>query len=149
MEKEHKRQQSIQKGNLYDRIFKENAESLFIPLIEQELGIKIITYKPLLEKITKTIEREMDFFYHVVTDVHKEILLHLEFQTQDDKDMIYRMAEYHGLAFSKYKIPIQHIVIYLGKGKPGMKTKLKNEERFEGFDLINIHTQSNDQKITY
>ena len=54
-------------GNLYDRIFKENAETLFIPLIEQELGIKIISYKPLQEKMTKTIEREMDFFYQVVT----------------------------------------------------------------------------------
>ena len=30
-------------GNVYDRIFKENAESLFITLIEQELNFKIKT----------------------------------------------------------------------------------------------------------
>ncbi len=45
------------KGNVYDRIFKENAEFLFIPLIEQELGIKIVKYSALPEKLSKTTER--------------------------------------------------------------------------------------------
>ncbi|MEZ4885958.1 MAG: hypothetical protein R3E32_14585 [Chitinophagales bacterium] len=145
MKKIPKRQDT---GNLYDRIFKENAKALFIPLIEQELGIKIISYKPLQEKITKTIEREMDFFYQVVTDENKTVLLHIEFQTQNDKEMLYRMGEYHGLAFSRYKLPIKHIVIYLGKGKPSMKTKLKDEEKFEGFELINIHELNTTQLLS-
>ena len=84
---------------------RKNAESLFITLVEQELGFKIKSYKPLQEKITKTIEREMDFFYQVFTDDQDEFLLHIEFQTQDDKEMIYRMSEYHGLAYSRYKLP--------------------------------------------
>ncbi|MEZ4888547.1 MAG: hypothetical protein R3E32_27735 [Chitinophagales bacterium] len=142
-----KQEKNNPSGNLYDRIFKENAEALFIPLIEQELDIKIISYKPLQEKMTKTIEREMDFFYQVVTDENKKILLHIEFQTQNDKNMIYRMVEYHGLAFRKHKLPIKHIVIYLGKGKPSMKTKLKDEEKFEGFDLINIHELNTTQLL--
>ncbi|MGB0929888.1 MAG: hypothetical protein ACPGVB_03880 [Chitinophagales bacterium] len=143
-----KQEKNKSQGNLYDRIFKENAEALFIPLIEQELGIKVISYKPLQEKMTKTIEREMDFFYQVLTSEKKTILLHIEFQTRNDKNMIYRMGEYHGLAFSKYKLPIKHIVIYLGKGKPSMKTKLKEEERFEGFDLINVHKLNTTQLLS-
>jgi len=118
-------------GNVYDRIFKENAESLFITLIEQELNFKIKSYEPLPEKITKTIEREMDFVYRITTDDEDEFLLHIEFQTQDDKEMIYRMSEYHGLVYSKYRLPIKHVVIYLGLGKPGMQTKLKTDESFQ------------------
>ncbi len=34
------------KGNIYDRIFRENAASIFMPLIERILGIKIISYQP-------------------------------------------------------------------------------------------------------
>ena len=58
------------------------------------------------------------------------------------------MGEYHGLAFRKHKLPIKHIVIYLGKGKPNMKTKLKDEEKFEGFDLINIHELNTTQLLS-
>lgn len=36
-----------EKGNVYDKIFKENAEPLFIPLIEECLAIKILSYIPL------------------------------------------------------------------------------------------------------
>lgn len=126
-------------GNLYDRIFRENAKYIFIPLIEQELNIKITSFQELQEKFTKTIERETDFLYRVTTSEKKEILLHIEFQTQDDKDMLYRMAEYHGLIYKKHRLPVQHIVIYLGTGKSKMKSKIPSEELFLGFDLINIH----------
>ncbi len=135
-------------GNLYDRIFKENAEALFIPLIEQELNFKIKSYKALQEKIAKTIEREMDFFYRVITEEDKELLLHIEFQTENDKEMIYRMSEYHGLAFRKYKLPIKHIVIFLGKGKTDMKKELEGKEIFDGFDLISLHKLNTTQLLS-
>jgi len=106
---------SLKERNFYDRIFKENAEHIFIPLIQQELGMKINSYKVLPEKITKTIEREMDFCY-LINEGAEEFILHLEFQSENDKEMLYRMARYHGLAFAKHKVPIKHVVIYLGNG---------------------------------
>ncbi len=135
----NKIEKNQKQGNLYDRIFKENSEALFIPLIEQELGLKIKSYKPLPDKLTKTVEREMDFFYQILTEEDEKLLLHIEFQTKDDKDMVYRMSEYHGLAYSKHRLPIHHVVIFLGKQKPKMRTSLKDKEIFRGFDLINIH----------
>ena len=54
-------------GNIYDRIFKENARELFLPLVEKRLGIKIISYEALPEKIQKTTERETDFLYKIKT----------------------------------------------------------------------------------
>ena len=52
-------------GNLYDKIFKENAESIFLPLIALKLNIEISSFKPIKEKLQTTIEREMDLFYEV------------------------------------------------------------------------------------
>ena len=126
-------------GNVYDKIFKENAETVFIPLIALKFDIVIKSYRPLPEKLQKTVQREMDFFYEITTSDDEKLLLHIEFQVTDDKSMIYRMAEYHGLAFAKYKLPIKHIVVYLGTGKPKMKSKLENDEIFDGFDVINLH----------
>ena len=127
------------KGNIYDRIFKENARELFLPLIEKKLGFKIISYKAIPEKIQKTTEREADFLYKIKTDGRKVFLLHIEFQNKNDPEMLTRMTEYHGLFHRKHKLPIHHVVIYLGKRKPTMRNKLREDEIFRGFDLISIY----------
>ncbi len=109
-------------------------------MVELQLNIKIESFQALQEKVAKTIEREVDFLYRVFTKDQKELLLHLEFQTEDDKEMLYRMVEYHGLIYRKYQLPIHHIVIYLGsKKEPKMLTKLPDNAIFSGFDLINLH----------
>jgi len=59
---------SKKQGNIYDRIFKENARELFLPLVEKRLGIKIVAYEALPEKLQKTTEREADFLYKVKTN---------------------------------------------------------------------------------
>jgi predicted transposase YdaD len=90
-------------------------------------------------KFQKTIEREVDFLYKVMTTTKESFLLHLEFQVEDDKKMIDRMVEYHGLVYAKKKMRMEHVVIYLGNKSPKMRTKLRPEEIFSGFHLLNIH----------
>ncbi len=126
-------------GNLYDKIFKENAEQLFLPLVEERLNIKIKSFQPLQEKLQTTIEREMDFFYEILTEKEETFLLHLEFQTENDQEMIYRTAEYHGMAFRRKKLPIKHVLIFLGKGVITMRSQLTEEELFKGFEVVHIH----------
>lgn len=132
-------QSKKQEGNVYDRIFKENAISIFIPLIEQELDFEIAVSKRLPEKISKTFEREVDFLYEITSTDNQSYLLHLEFQTKSDNNMIYRMAEYHGLLLRNYKRPIFHFVIYLGTNKSKMKTQLTQNQIFNSFHLINLN----------
>ncbi len=127
------------KGNLFDRIFKENAKSIFMPLIEMELGFKFKSYNILQEKITKTLEREVDFLCEIITEEEEKELLHIEFQSKDNNEMIYRMQEYHALINRKYKLPVRHIVIYLGERESKMKTQLSDNEVFKGFYLISIN----------
>jgi len=70
------------------------------------------------------------------------MIIHLEFQTQNNREMIYRMAEYHGIELRKHKIKIKHFVVYLGTSKAKMKSNLKPEEVFTGFELITLHQLS-------
>lgn len=135
-----KREKSTKReGKLYDRIFKENAESLFIPLVQEELKLEISSYRVLPDKIPKTVEREVDFLYEIISVDGSNWILHIEFQTKDAKNMIYRMGMYHGLVLEKYKKPVKHVVIYLGEGEAKMPIALEPAEIFEGFDLINVN----------
>ena len=65
-------------------------------------------------------------------------LLHLEFQASDEKDMVYRMAEYSIMLMRKYKLPIQQYVIYLKDNKPLMPTFLDTAHLKYDFNLILI-----------
>ncbi len=129
----------VYEGNVFDKIFRENAESIFLPLVEERLGIKIKTFVQMKEKRQTTLEREMDFFYEVETEDGDKFILHLEFQTENEDDMLYRNGEYHGIALRKKKMEIKHVVIFLGEGKATMPTRLPENQIYKGFDLININ----------
>ena len=141
-----KKDKQLYEGNAFDKIFKENAESIFIPIVEEYLGVKIKYFKHLKEKMQVTLEREIDFFYEVETEQGERLILHIEFQTEDDPEILYRKGEYHGIQLRRKKMTIRHLVIYLGKNTPKMPTKLPENEIYPGFDLINIH-EFNKEKL--
>ncbi len=124
-------------ANDYDRILKENIASLLLPLTEKYLGISIKDSRELKDKLQTTIEKEPDFIRIVRTDA-EEFILHIEFQTQDEEGMVYRMQEYYGLLRRKHGLPVKQFVIYLGKKASRMQTKLASEEIFTGFDLKSL-----------
>jgi len=127
-----------EKGNVFDRSVKEDSEFTFETFLEIQYGkkMRIKTYQPLQEKMPKTLEREVDFLYKITTEDDKEKLLHIEFQTKNSNRMIYRVQEYHGLISRKYNLPVKHLVVYYGKSKIKMVSKLPEEAIFRGFDLI-------------
>jgi len=132
-------------GRDYDKILKENITSIFLPLSEKFFGIKIVKSQDLPEKLQTTQEREPDFVKKVWTDKNETFILHIEFQTTDEKDMVYRMAEYKAIMQRKFKVPVKQFVIYLGTKKPKMETELSEEEIIKGFQLTNIHERNADK----
>ncbi|MBL7813682.1 MAG: Rpn family recombination-promoting nuclease/putative transposase [Saprospiraceae bacterium] len=135
-------------GNIYDKIFKENVEKIFRPLIEKQLGAKIAKATPLKEKMQTTVELEMDFFYEILTDTGEQFILHLEFESGINYNMVYRVGEYHSMALRRYKLDIRHIVVYLGEEPPPMRTQLKPEEIYTGFDLLNVQGLDTNQLLS-
>jgi hypothetical protein len=129
-------------GNDYDKILKENIASLFLPLSEKYLGIKISRSTELKDKLQTTIEKEPDFLRMVETEQGEKFILHLEFQSANEEGMIYRMQEYYGLLRKKYRFPVKQFVIYLGQKASRMQTRLAPEEIFEGFTLKSLKEYS-------
>ena len=123
----------------YDKILKENLEKAIPPLLSRYLGMQIIQNDYLEVALHSTIKREVDYLRKVKTQNGEEFILHLEFQISNEKDMLYRIAEYHGMIQRKYpRLEIRHFVIYLGNNNPTMLRKLEEKQHFRGFELINI-----------
>ena len=91
-------------------------------------------------KIHSTVEVEPDFVRVMKRKSGERFILHIEFQTTDDREMIKRMQEYHALVQRKVYLPIRHIVIYLGKKKPIMQTQMEPSMIFSGFELEDLNT---------
>lgn len=100
------------------------------------------------EKLPRTLEREVDFLFEIEVRNQGSRILHIEFQTREDKNMIYRMGMYHGLVWEKYKLPVKHVVIYLGKGQAKMQSQLSEEEVFHGYEIINLHELDTDELLS-
>jgi chemotaxis protein histidine kinase CheA len=140
-----------EEGQLYDKILRENLLELFLPLVAEQLNFTIKKVTPLVDKQPTTVLRETDSFLLIETDSETEpkFILHIEFERKDNPNMIYRMVEYHGIELRKYKLPIKHVVVYLGDKTPKMRTSLQKEEIFESFTLVNIHETSPQSWLNY
>jgi len=125
-------------AHAFDKILKENLEATILPLMEQLMNIRIRTFEKLTQKLQVTLEREPDFIRIVETETQERFILHLEFQTNNDSEMVFRMAEYKAIIQRKYRIPVRQFVVYIGNTHPSMRTKLSEEEVIEGFELVNI-----------
>ncbi len=95
-------------GNIYDKILRENLLKIFLPFIAEVLDCKITKVQALPDKQATTVIRETDSFLLVETDSATEprFILHLEFESRDDPEMIYRMSEHHGI---ELRISISYI----------------------------------------
>jgi len=126
----------------FDKIIKENIEKIFQPILNKLLDLSIAQSFEIKDKIQRTLEREPDFLKRVIDTEGNEFILHLEFQTNDNPEMVYRMAEYKAILQRKYRLPVSQFVIYLGDSKPNMQTQLAKPERITGFKLKDIHQLS-------
>ena len=52
--------------------------------------------------------------------------------------MIYRLIEYNGMTLRKHKLPIKHVVIYLGESAYKVKLQLKVENFYFAFKKIEL-----------
>jgi hypothetical protein len=126
--------------NIYDRVLKETFLELFVPLSRLALKLDVTLIETVPCKLEKTIEREPDFVFKVKDNQGRVFLLHIELQTENDRKMLERMALYHILLWSIYKLPVMQYVLYIGKKKLGMKNKLKHFGVDYRYNLLDIRS---------
>ncbi len=133
-----KKQNDKREGNQYDKIVKENIESIIPALMNSVLGFRVKEAVIIKEKLQQTKEKEADAL-RIITDPNGlKFILHLEFQVDDYAKMVYRMIDYWGLLKSRYQLPVRQFVIFIGSGQPKMATVLAEDGNYFQFQLINI-----------
>jgi hypothetical protein len=129
---------SITMPGKYDKILKENIESIIPFIIEKILGIDYSKTQVIKDKLQVTVERETDYLCLIVGNPGHEVL-HLEFQTSGSKRMPARMLLYKAILLDKFGLPVRQFVIYLGKSrKPNIPTHIASDQLVFSFQLINI-----------
>ena len=142
MKKKEEIKQSYQSQE-YDKIFKENIEELIIPFAEKLLNINPKNLRDIPNDLQTTLERKPDFLKKVVADKTqkgkiKDFILHIEFQTVDEKDMAHRMNEYYAILYRKYKLDVHQYVFFIGTGKAKMEQLIEAKNLSFRFDVINM-----------
>ncbi len=95
----------------------QNIPQKFVSILTGKKGIKILD-----NTFPSTKERVAD----LVLELEDGSIFHLELQTQNDKNMPFRMLEYYLLLKQRYpNKPIKQMVLYVGDGKPNMKDTLE------------------------
>ena len=128
------------KSSQFDKLLKENVEALFLPLTEKYLGVSIAKAEDIALPLQKTLERKPDFAKKVTDKSGEIFILHIEFQTSDERKMIDRMQHYHALLRQKYQVPVRQFVVYLGRNPLRyMRHQLEEDEIFSGYTLSDLH----------
>jgi hypothetical protein len=136
-------------GNIFDKVVKENLDEVFIPFVINSLGIDVamIEVEVLPDKLFTTEEREMDLLLRLIDKEARVFLLHVEFQSKPDYEMIWRMIEYHGMITKKYKYEIYHIVVDLDDSNSNITSILDEKFVFRGFKILKLHDIDYNQMI--
>lgn len=107
----------------YDIIAKDIFSSLSDDIASYFLGFKYIKLDELNIEFTTVEKRESDLVFKCSTD-KGNIVLHMEFQTYNDNQMVYRMLRYAIEIMEKHKLMPYQVVVYLGRNELKMENRL-------------------------
>jgi len=125
-------------ANRYDKIFKENLESVTLALIEKVLRIEVASYEKIPADLQRTLERKPDQLLKIIDQRGHTFLLHLEFQLSDEPLMAERMLEYRALLKRKFGITVRQYVLFLSDQQPSMSTRIEEANLSFAFELIRL-----------
>lgn len=133
-----KQNNNRKQGSQYDKIIKENLEVTLPVIVRDVLNLDVLMSEELPDDIQHTKERKPDALKKVTDTDGNTYVLQVEFQLEDEKEMVYRMAEYNIMLMRKYRLPIKQYVIFLKEKKPGMPTFLDTPNHKYKYNLILI-----------
>lgn len=129
---------TAKQANQYDKILRENMDVALPGIIRNLLQIQLVSMKEIPSEIQHTKERKPDLLKEITDKDGRTYVLHIEYQLRDDKDMVYRMAEYSIMLQRKYRIWVKQFVIFIGSGKPTMAQGIKTEDLQFRYHLLSL-----------
>ncbi|SEW46159.1 hypothetical protein SAMN05428988_6271 [Chitinophaga sp. YR573] len=129
----------LKQANKYDKIVKENMESVLPVFMKDVLQLDISASREIPDDLQYTKERKPDVLKEITDRHNNTFILHIEWQSQNDKNMAYRMAEYAVMLYRKYGIPVKQYVIFMGKDAVTMKTTIRHENLKFWYKIIPLN----------
>jgi hypothetical protein len=126
----------------YDKIIKENLDVTLPVILNDVLGLDIAQSEELPDDIQHTKERKPDALKKITDTAGNTYVLQVEFQTEDEKEMVYRMAEYSVMLMRRYQLPVKQYVIFLRDTQPAMRTYIATENLKFNYKLVRISEAS-------
>ena len=118
---------SLKPGNEYDRVFKENMQLALPGIIKRLLGLRLVHSEDLPAELQQTKERKPDVLKKATDTNGQTFILHIEWQLKNDREMLYRMAEYRIMLMRKYHLLVKQYVIFIGTGKSTMQQSIEEQ----------------------
>ncbi len=107
-----------------------NIPQKFVSILTRRKGEKILD-----NTFPSTKERVAD----LVLQLEDGTIFHLELQTQNDKNMPFRMLEYYLLLKQRYPDkPINQMVLYVGDGRPNIPSSLETDNLRFSYEIRDI-----------
>jgi predicted transposase YdaD len=101
--------------------------------------VEILTGKRAVKILDNTFPSVKERKADLILEMEDGSIFHLELQTNNDKDMPFRMAEYLLLIAKKYNTKnVNQMVLYVGDGKPNMETDLRVGRMTYDYELRDI-----------
>jgi hypothetical protein len=85
---------------------------------------------------SRTKERRSDFAIKVTESGKKPHIAHVEFQSDNDKNMDKRELGYYNDFYWQYNLEVIQYVIYLGRGTPKLKTEINHQNLSFRYNII-------------
>jgi hypothetical protein len=124
----------------HDRIFREVLRDLFPAVARKVLGIPAGAYQPLPGDLQYTAQREADQLWQVTPPEGEPFILHCEFQSTNDKQMLSRMMLYHAFLHYQRQLPTRQFVIYVGREALRMEYLLQTDSFCYRYGLVDLRS---------
>ena len=125
--------------NQYDKIVKEIMDAVYLSLSKKFINANFRKIEELGTELQSTRENKTDFLRKIEYENPEDsFVLHAEAQSKDDPRMIFRMAQYFGMIFNKYQLPVYQLVFYFGEGISKMKNVYNFGNNTYTYELISI-----------
>jgi hypothetical protein len=120
----------------YDNVLKKTFSRVYQSIIQKLLGLDVRNVVKIPTSFSRTKEKRSDFAIKVSRPNEKPHIVHVEFQSENDKNMDKRELGYYGDYYWEYNLEIIQYVIFLGKGKLTMPTEIKHKNLNFKYNVI-------------
>jgi predicted transposase/invertase (TIGR01784 family) len=120
----------------YDNVLKKSFSRIYQSIIHKVLGLDVRNAVKVPTSFSRTKEKRSDFAIKVSPLNEKPHIAHVEFQSDNDKNMDKRELGYYVDFYWQFDLEVIQYVIYLGAGTPTMKAEINHKNLSFRYNII-------------